>query len=80
MIEMSIQKPEDLLSVVISAELPPSPNSRQLFINQDQQVRSLPQFDQVRNRSPFRSANVRILLNERSIDFSFNFIRSLSKV
>ncbi|XP_071558729.1 alpha-amylase 3 isoform X1 [Temnothorax nylanderi] len=35
---MSIQKPEDrLLSVVISTELPPSPNSRQLFINQDQQ-------------------------------------------
>ncbi|XP_011871329.1 PREDICTED: maltase A2-like isoform X2 [Vollenhovia emeryi] len=34
---MSIQKPEDLLSVVISSELPPSPNSRQLFINQDQQ-------------------------------------------
>ncbi|XP_011696220.1 PREDICTED: neutral and basic amino acid transport protein rBAT-like isoform X2 [Wasmannia auropunctata] len=34
---MSIQKPEDLLSIVISSELPPSPNSRQLFINQDQQ-------------------------------------------
>ncbi|XP_020287809.1 maltase A2-like isoform X2 [Pseudomyrmex gracilis] len=34
---MSNQKPEDLLSVVISTELPPSPNSRQLFINQDQQ-------------------------------------------
>lgn len=36
--EMSTQKPEDLLSVVISTELPPSPNSRQLFISQDQQV------------------------------------------
>ncbi|KYN37379.1 putative maltase D [Trachymyrmex septentrionalis] len=34
---MSIQKPEDLLSIVISSELPPSSNSRQLFINQDQQ-------------------------------------------
>nr|XP_012224804.1 PREDICTED: maltase A2-like isoform X1 [Linepithema humile] len=34
---MSIQKPEDLLSVVISTDLPSSPNSRQLFINQDQQ-------------------------------------------
>ncbi|XP_011164277.1 maltase A2 isoform X2 [Solenopsis invicta] len=34
---MSIQKPEDLLSVVISNELPPSSNSRQLFISQDQQ-------------------------------------------
>ncbi|XP_012538816.1 maltase A2 [Monomorium pharaonis] len=33
---MSIQKPEDLLSVVISTELPSS-NSRQLFISQDQQ-------------------------------------------
>lgn len=36
-VEMSIQKPEDLLSIVISSELPPSSNSRQLFINQDQQ-------------------------------------------
>ncbi|XP_070519930.1 alpha-amylase 3 isoform X2 [Cardiocondyla obscurior] len=35
--EMSIQNPEDLLSVVISTELPPSSNSRQLFLNQDQQ-------------------------------------------
>ncbi|XP_032671388.1 maltase A2-like isoform X3 [Odontomachus brunneus] len=34
---MSIQKPEGLLSVVIPTELPSSPNSRQLFINQDQQ-------------------------------------------
>ncbi|XP_018055882.1 PREDICTED: neutral and basic amino acid transport protein rBAT-like isoform X1 [Atta colombica] len=34
---MSIQKPEDLLSIVISSELPPSSNSRELFINQDQQ-------------------------------------------
>lgn len=35
---MSIQKPEDLLSVAISVELSPSPNSQELFINQDQQV------------------------------------------
>ncbi|XP_014488636.1 PREDICTED: probable maltase [Dinoponera quadriceps] len=34
---MSIQKPESLLSVVIPTELPPSPNSRQLFINQQDQ-------------------------------------------
>ncbi|XP_026824629.1 maltase A2 isoform X2 [Ooceraea biroi] len=34
---MSIQKPEGLLSVVIPTELPPSPNSQQLFISQDQQ-------------------------------------------
>ncbi|XP_029169025.1 maltase A2-like isoform X2 [Nylanderia fulva] len=34
---MSIQKPEDLLSVAISVELSPSPNSQELFINQDQQ-------------------------------------------
>ncbi|XP_025159299.1 neutral and basic amino acid transport protein rBAT isoform X3 [Harpegnathos saltator] len=34
---MNIQKPEGLLSVVIPTELPSSPNSRQLFINQDQQ-------------------------------------------
>ncbi|XP_072760582.1 maltase A2 isoform X1 [Anoplolepis gracilipes] len=34
---MSIQKSEDLLSVVIPAELSPSPNSQELFINQDQQ-------------------------------------------
>ncbi|XP_029665745.1 maltase A2-like isoform X2 [Formica exsecta] len=36
-IEMSIQKSEDLLSVVISAELSPSSNSQEMFINQDQQ-------------------------------------------
>lgn len=36
--EMSIQKSEDLLSVVISAELSPSSNSQEMFINQDQQV------------------------------------------
>lgn len=35
--DMSVQKSEDLLSVVISAELSP-PNSQELFINQDQQV------------------------------------------
>ncbi|KMQ89777.1 neutral and basic amino acid transport protein rbat-like isoform x2 protein [Lasius niger] len=34
---MSIQKSEDLLSVAISVELSPSPNSQELFINQDQQ-------------------------------------------
>ncbi|KAM0735257.1 Alpha-amylase 3 [Formica fusca] len=34
---MSIQKSEDLLSVVISAELSPSSNSQEMFINQDQQ-------------------------------------------
>ncbi|XP_070168495.1 alpha-amylase 3 isoform X2 [Polyergus mexicanus] len=36
-VEMSIQKSEDLLSVVISAELSPSSNSQEMFINQDQQ-------------------------------------------
>ncbi|XP_011260739.2 alpha-amylase 3 isoform X1 [Camponotus floridanus] len=34
---MSVQKSEDLLTVVISTELSPSPNSQELFINQEQQ-------------------------------------------
>jgi len=36
--DMSVQKSEDLLTVVISTELSPSPNSQELFINQEQQV------------------------------------------